>query len=99
MPDAPKSPTAKNLEAISKAIIQHNGNCEYPASEVRMNPFEVERLDFPEILGVPIKGDDEMGTGRFRIVCQRDELEGGPAVGTERELVAAVAGPTPEDDA
>ncbi len=32
---------AKNLEAISRAIDQHNSNCPYPASEVRMNPFEI----------------------------------------------------------
>jgi hypothetical protein len=32
---------AKNLEAISKAIDQHNRNCPFPASEVRMNPFEI----------------------------------------------------------
>ena len=38
------SPEAKNLEAISKAIDQHNANCPFPAAEVRMNPFEVERL-------------------------------------------------------
>lgn len=38
------SPEAKNLEAISKAIDQHNMNCPFPAAEVRMNPYEVERL-------------------------------------------------------
>ena len=38
------SPESKNLEAISKAIDQHNSNCPFPAAEVRMNPFEVERL-------------------------------------------------------
>ncbi|MDX6638579.1 MAG: hypothetical protein QOJ01_2090, partial [Solirubrobacterales bacterium] len=37
------SAEAKNLEAISRAIDEHNASCPFPASEVRMNPFEVER--------------------------------------------------------
>ena len=44
---------AKNLEAISRAIDQHNANCPFPASEVRMNPFEIERLGWEEIRGLP----------------------------------------------
>jgi hypothetical protein len=70
----PNSET-KNLEAISRAIDQHNKNCPYPAAEVRMNPFEIERLGWEEIRGLPIVGDPELGTGRFRIICSRD-LEG-----------------------
>ena len=66
---------AKNLEAISRAIDQHNKNCPFPAGEVRMNPFEIERLGWEEIRGLPIVGDPELGTGRFRIICSRD-LEG-----------------------
>ncbi len=66
---------AKNLEAISRAIDQHNRNCAFPAAEVRMNPFEVERLGWEEIRGLPIVPDPEIATGRFRIVCSRD-LEG-----------------------
>ena len=69
------SPEAKNLEAISKAIDQHNANCPFPAAEVRMNPFEVERLGWETIRGLPVVPDGEIGTGRFRIVCSRD-LEG-----------------------
>ena len=69
------SPEAKNLEAISKAIDQHNTNCPFPAAEVRMNPFEVERLGWDTIRGLPVVPDAEIGTGRFRIVCSRD-LEG-----------------------
>ncbi|MBM3666535.1 MAG: hypothetical protein FJW90_03485 [Actinobacteria bacterium] len=63
---------AKNLEAISRAIDQHNSNCPFPAAEVRMNPFEVERLGWEEIRGLPVVPDPEIGTGRFRIVCSRD---------------------------
>jgi len=86
------SPEAKNLEAIAKAIDQHNGNCPFPAAEVRMNPFEVERLGWEEIRGLPIVPDSAIGTGRFRIVCSRDledeGLEEVEAVGRELETVA-----------
>ena len=83
------SPEAKNLEAISKAIDQHNTNFPFPAAEVRMNPFEVERLGWETIRGLPVVPDGEIGTGRFRIVCSRDleddELEIIEAVGQELE--------------
>ena len=83
---------AKNLEAISKAIDQHNANCPFPAAEVRMNPFEVERLGWDSIRGLPVVPDAEIGTGRFRIVCSRDlddeGLEIVEAVGKELETVA-----------
>jgi hypothetical protein len=69
------SAEAKNLEAISKAIDQHNSSCPYPAAEVRMNPFEIERLGWDQIRGLPLLPDPELGTGRFRIVCSR-ELDG-----------------------
>jgi hypothetical protein len=62
----------KNLEAISRAIDQHNSNCPYPAAEVRMNPFEADRLGWEEIRGLPVVPDPEIGTGRFRIICSRD---------------------------
>jgi hypothetical protein len=81
------SPEAKNLEAISQAIDQHNANCPFPAAEVRMNPFEVERLGWDHIRGLPVIPDGEIGTGRFRIVCSRDvddeNLEITEAVGKE----------------
>jgi hypothetical protein len=90
------SPEAKNLEAISKAIDQHNMNCPFPAAEVRMNPFEVERLGWDQIRGLPVVPDAEIGTGRFRIVCSRDldgeGLEETEAVGQEVETVTAPAG-------
>jgi hypothetical protein len=66
---------AKNLETIARAIDQHNSNCPFPAAEVRMNPFEVDRLGWEHIRGLPIVPDPELGTGRFRIVCSRD-IEG-----------------------
>jgi hypothetical protein len=83
------SPEAKNLEAISKAIDQHNSSCPFPAAEVRMNPFEVERLGWDQIRGLPVVPDGAIGTGRFRIVCSRDldgeGLEEVEAVGQEIE--------------
>lgn len=88
---------AKNLEAISRAIDQHNANCPFPAAEVRMNPFELERLGWEEIRGLPIVGDPEIGTGRFRIVCSRDIDEPGieevEAVGEPLEIAAPVLPP------
>ena len=86
------SAEAKNLEAIAKAIDQHNANCAFPAAEVRMNPFEVERLGWDEIRGLPVVPDPQIGTGRFRIVCSReidgDGLEEVEAVGQELETLA-----------
>ena len=87
---------AKNLEAISRAIDQHNRNCPFPAAQVRMNPFEVDRLGCEEIRGIPIVADAEIGTGRFRIVCSRDlegeGIEEAEALGIPVE-VAVPAGP------
>ncbi len=98
------SAEAKNLEAISKAIDQHNASCPFPAAEVRMNPFEIERLGWEEIRGLPLVGDPEISTGRFRIVCSRelgDEgLEEVEAVGEGLdELAPAPAGPSPDQAA
>ena len=80
------SSEAKNLEVISKAIDHHNKTCEFPAIAVRMNPFEVERLGWDSIRGLPIESDPNLGTGAFRIVCARDELEE-----KEVEVVEAVS--------
>jgi hypothetical protein len=85
------SPEAKNLEAISKAIDQHNADCPFPAAEVRMNPFEIERLGWDQIRGLPLLPDPDLGTGRFRIVCSRDldgeGLEEVETVGQQVETV------------
>jgi hypothetical protein len=85
------SSEAKNLEAISRAIDQHNATCEWPATAVVMNPFEVERLGWDTIRGLPIRSDPELGTGAFRIECAREELEPAAetveAVADEREIV------------
>ena len=94
-------PEAKNLEAISKAIDQHNANCPFPAAEVRMNPFEIERLGWDQIRGLPLLPDPELGTGRFRIVCSRDlegeGLEETEAVGEEVTVGAPAEVPVPAE--
>jgi hypothetical protein len=79
------SSEAKNLEAISKAIDQHNSACEWPAVAIEMNPFEIERLGWDSIRGLPLRANPNMGTGSFRIVCAREEGE------PEEEIVEAVA--------
>jgi hypothetical protein len=80
------SAEAKNLEVISKAIDHHNSSCEWPAVAVEMNPFEVERLGWDSIRGLPIRPNPDLGTGSFRVVCAREE--GMPA---EEEVVEAVS--------
>jgi hypothetical protein len=83
------SAEAQNLAVISKAIDEHNSSCEWPAVAVEMNPFEVERLGWDTIRGLEIRGNPELGTGSFRIVCAREE--GLPA---EEETVEAVSDQT-----
>jgi hypothetical protein len=90
------SSEAKNLEVISRAIDVHNRDCPFPAVAVAMNPFEVERLGWDEIRGLPIVADPELGTGAFRIICSRDQegegIEEAEALGIPIE-VAVPSGP------
>jgi len=80
------SSEAKNLEAIAKAIEQHDRNCEYPAIAVAMNPFEAERLGWDTIKGLPIHADPKLETGRFEVICEGDDQEL-----VEEEAVEAIA--------
>ena len=82
------SSEAKNLEAISRAIDQHDRSCEYPAVAVAMNPYEIERLGWDTIRGLPIRPDPNLGTGRFNVVCGGDESDEGLE---EAEAVEAVS--------
>jgi hypothetical protein len=83
---------AKNLEAIQKAVVQHNGNCPGEILEIQLSPFEHERLGWDDFRGIPIVPEPKVGTGRMRLVCSLDhdnekvaeeEAEGS----AERELV------------
>lgn len=64
-----------------------------------MNPFEVDRLGWEEIRGLPIVPDPNVGTGRFHIVCSRDmegdELEEVEAIA--EELVTVTPGKREEE--
>ena len=80
------SSEAQNLEAISKAIDHHNATCEWPAVAIAMNPFEVERLGWDTIRGLPIQSDPAIGTGAFRVICGGEEQEDESV-----EIVEAVA--------
>jgi hypothetical protein len=84
------SAESKNLAAIVKAIDHHNKTCEFPAVAVAMNPFEIERLGWDTIKGLPIRPEPNMGTGSFRIVCARDEVEPGETVEAIAEEVVPV---------
>jgi hypothetical protein len=79
------SSEARNLEAIYKAIDHHNTTCEFPAVAIEMNPFEVERLGWDSIRGLPVRSNAELGSGSFRVVCAREEGEPGEIVGAVAE--------------
>lgn len=64
----------KNLAAIDAAIRQHNANCGQPILAILMSPFEVERLGWDDYNGIPIKPDESLGTGRFRLVCEGNHV-------------------------
>ena len=66
------SAEGKNFEAITKAKADHNARCPFPPHTVRMNPFEIERMQWEEgdtIAGLVLEGDPKVGTGAFRLVC------------------------------
>jgi hypothetical protein len=81
---------AKNLKVICEAMDHHANTCGEPLIEIRLNPFEVERLDWQEIRGVPVKADDDIGTGRFKLICsgQHDSGDSVDAVAEKREVLA-----------
>lgn len=63
---------AKNLARICEAIEIHDRRCGRPAVEIRMCPFEVERLGWDEVRGIPVVADEDLGSGRFLILCEHD---------------------------
>lgn len=88
-----QSSTARNLDAIVSAIKQHNKNCKMPATSVALNPYEHERLGFPEIMGIPTEPDENLPTGRFHIHCDAEKKRPGTGSSTstadKREAVKA----------
>lgn len=88
------NPEAKNFEAIVKAKDQHNKNCPFPPHTVRMNPFEIERMQWEEgdtIAGLLLEGDGKVGTGSFRLIC--DGMEPPELEIEETEVMPAPAEP------
>lgn len=67
------SSIAKNLAVIDRALKQHNDSCDGTVVEIRMNPFEAARLNWEDFKGIPVVGDPEIGTGRFRLVCSKEK--------------------------
>jgi hypothetical protein len=81
------SAEAKNLKAIYRAIDVHRDGCPLPLVEIRMCGFEVERLGWDAIRGIPITVDDSLGTGRFKLVCEADLVDA-PTVEVEEAIAA-----------
>lgn len=79
------SAAGKNLEVIQRAVVQHNGNCGASLIEILMSPFEVERLGWDDFQGIPIRGDESVGTGRFKLVCEGDHADAPTMQTRERE--------------
>jgi hypothetical protein len=88
------SSEGKNFEAISKAKADHNRHCPFPPHTVRMNPFEIERMQWEEgdvIAGLVLEGDPKIGTGAFLLVC--DGMEPPELDVEETEVIQAPAEP------
>jgi hypothetical protein len=95
---APES-TAKNLRAITEALDQHDRTCAEPVLAILMNPFEVGRLGWEDVRGVPVQGHEKVPTGRFWLLCdgehgkppwmEVEDAEPVDAVTKERELMPA----------
>jgi hypothetical protein len=63
------SSEAKNLKAICDAIAQHDRTCGEPVLAILMNPFEVERLGWDDVNGIPVQPEGRIQTGRFELTC------------------------------
>ena len=97
------SAEGKNFEAITKAKADHNARCPFPPHTVRMNPFEIERMQWEEgdtIAGLVLEGDPKVGTGAFRLVCDgmeppELEIEEVEAISAPVEPLEVPVGPGP----
>ena len=95
------SAEGKNFEAITKAKVQHNAACPFPPHTVRMNPFEIERMQWEEgdlIAGLVLEADGKVGTGAFRLICDgmeppELEIEETEVIGSPLEPLEVPVGP------
>lgn len=100
------SAEAKNFEAITKAKAAHNKSCPFPPHTVRMNPFEIERMQWEEgdtIAGLLLEADAKLGTGAFRLICDGMEppvleIEETEFIEGPLEPVVVPVGPAREDE-
>ena len=100
------SAEAKNFEAILKAKAAHNKNCPFPPHTVRMNPFEIERMQWEEgdtIAGLLLEADPKLGTGAFRLICDgmeppELEVEDFETITAPAEPIEIPVGPAREGD-
>src|SRR3954447_13959826 len=103
------SAEGKNFEAIVKAKADHNKHCPFPPHTVRMNPFEIERMQWEEgdtIAGLLLESDPKLGAGPCRLVWggrgpperEPGDSGGSPAPAAPLEVPAGPAGPAREGD-
>jgi hypothetical protein len=100
------SAEARNFEAIVKAKEAHNRSCPFPPHTVRMNPFEIERMQWDEgdtIAGLRLEADPQVGTGAFRLICDgvdppELEIEETEVIEAPAQPLEVPAGPGRESD-
>jgi hypothetical protein len=88
---------AKNLEAIQAAVVRHNGNCPSELEAIEMHPYEVDRLGWDDFRGTPIRANDEVAKGAFRLVCSGDH-GAAPAVQEEARELVTVGAPAEREE-
>jgi len=99
--DQNRSELQQAEQEITKAKADHNAKCPFPPHTVRMNPFEIERMQWEEgdtIAGLVLEGDPKVGTGAFRLVCDgmeppELEIEEVEAISAPVEPLEVPAGP------
>lgn len=69
--------SAKNLEAVYKAKLNHDEKCPWGGVGKRlyMTAFDIERLGWEEgdvIVGLVVIASSSMATGRFRVECNAE---------------------------
>ena len=90
--------SAKNMQAVCKAKEVHNKTCPYGgnANAVHLNWFDIERMGWEEgdvICGLVLVGDEQMQTGRMKVVCDAEPQDDRSE---EEEAVETVEAVTPD---